>query len=107
MGLQPTSFAGIETCIQLGVFGILAKTDKPQSVADLATITGAEPELLSWSSWYKHSYWMDADHMHAGRIMKHLATMGVFVETGLDQYTRNGLTTTLALKRYSDAFPCM
>lgn len=39
--------------------------------------------------------------------MKHLATMGVFVETGLDQYERNGLTTTLALKRYSDAFPCM
>lgn len=39
--------------------------------------------------------------------MKHLATMGVFVETGMDEYGRNGLTTTLAIKRYSDAWPCM
>ncbi|KAJ5161243.1 hypothetical protein N7492_006635 [Penicillium capsulatum] len=85
---QPSSFACIETCIDLGIFSIMAKTDKPQSVASLASLTGAEPELL-------------------GRIMKHLATTGVFVETGLDQYGRNGLTTTLALKRYSDAFPCI
>lgn len=39
--------------------------------------------------------------------MKHLAAMGVFVETGMDEYGRNGLTTTLAIKRYNDAWPCM
>ncbi|KAJ5474461.1 hypothetical protein N7475_004027 [Penicillium sp. IBT 31633x] len=85
---QPTAFAGIETCIDLGIFFILAQTNKPKSVAELAAITGAEPELL-------------------GRIMKHLATMGVFVETDMDEYGRNGLTTTLAIQRYSDAWPCI
>ncbi|KAJ5196687.1 hypothetical protein N7449_007166 [Penicillium cf. viridicatum] len=85
---QPTAFAGIETCIDLGIFFILAQTDKPKTVAELAATTGAEPELL-------------------GRIMKHLATMGVFVETGMDEYGRNGLTTTLAIKRYNDAWPCI
>ncbi|KAJ5587182.1 uncharacterized protein N7459_002947 [Penicillium hispanicum] len=84
----PTSFAGIETCIDLGIFDLLAQTNKPKSVAELAKSTGAEPELL-------------------GRIMKHLATMGVLVETNADEYTRNGLTTTLAIKRYSDAWPCI
>ncbi|KAJ5533842.1 hypothetical protein N7527_000096, partial [Penicillium freii] len=85
---QPTAFAGIETCIELGIFFILAQTGKPKTVAELAATTGAEPELL-------------------GRIMKHLATMGVFVETGMDEYGRNGLTTTLAIKRYNDAWPCI
>ncbi|KAJ6186227.1 hypothetical protein N7519_007528 [Penicillium mononematosum] len=85
---QPTAFAGIETCIDLGIFFILAQTDKPKTVAELAATTGAEPELL-------------------GRIMKHLATMGVFIETGMDEYGRNGLTTTLSIKRYNDAWPCI
>jgi hypothetical protein len=39
--------------------------------------------------------------------MKHLATMRVFVENGSNVYSRNGFTTTLALKRYSDAWPAM
>lgn len=43
---QPTAFAGIETCIDLGIFFILAQTDKPRTVAELAATTGAEPELL-------------------------------------------------------------
>jgi hypothetical protein len=38
-----------------------------------------------------------------GRIMKHLATMGVFVETGMDEYGRNGLTTTLAISQAGSA----
>ncbi|KAJ5787090.1 hypothetical protein N7457_002080 [Penicillium paradoxum] len=85
---QPTAFAGIETCIDLGIFFLLAQTDKPKSVVELAATTGAEPELL-------------------GRIMKHLAAMGVFVETGRDEYGRNGLTTALAIKRFNDAWPCI
>lgn len=39
--------------------------------------------------------------------MKHLAAMGVIVETGLDEYRRNGFSTSLAIERYSDGFPCM
>lgn len=43
---QSTAFAAIETCIDLGIFPILAQSDQPKSVAELAEATGAEPELL-------------------------------------------------------------
>jgi hypothetical protein len=33
--------------------------------------------------------------------------MGVIKETGPDTYRRNGFSTSLSAKRYSDAYPCM
>jgi hypothetical protein len=33
--------------------------------------------------------------------------MGVIKETGPDTYKRNGFSTSLGAKRYSDAYPCM
>lgn len=43
---QGTAFAAIETCIDLGVFPILAQSNQSKSVTELAKATGAEPELL-------------------------------------------------------------
>lgn len=45
--------------------------------------------------------------MKIARLLKHLATMGVIAEAGEDTYRRNGFSTSLAMKRYSDAYPCM
>ncbi|CAI7584217.1 unnamed protein product [Penicillium manginii] len=85
---EPSYFAVIETCIDLGIFRLIAHTNEPKSVADLAVATGASEELLE-------------------RLLKHLATMGALVETGLNEYTHNGLTKTLSLERYSDAWPAI
>lgn len=43
-----TAFAAIETCIDLGIFPILAQSAQSRSVTELAKATGAEPELLGW-----------------------------------------------------------
>ncbi|EAU34843.1 conserved hypothetical protein [Aspergillus terreus NIH2624] len=85
---NPTAFAVVETALNLGVFRLLAASDQPRSVAELATATGADLELLS-----------------SERIMKHLAAVGAVTEAGLDLYARNGFSTTLSSTRYSDAFP--
>jgi hypothetical protein len=44
--IQPSYFAVIETCIDLGIFRLIAHTNEPKSVADLAVATGASEELL-------------------------------------------------------------
>lgn len=85
---QSTLYAAIETCVDLGVFPILAQDDTPKTAEELAKATNAEPLVLS-------------------RLLKHLGTMGVIAEVGEDTYRRNGFSTSLAIKRYSDAYPCM
>ncbi|KAL4931391.1 S-adenosyl-L-methionine-dependent methyltransferase [Aspergillus undulatus] len=85
---QSTLYAAIEACVDLGVFPILSKDDTPKTALELAEATGAEPLLLS-------------------RLLKHLGAMGVIAEAGEDTYRRNGFSTSLAMKRYSDAYPCM
>lgn len=42
-----------------------------------------------------------------GRLMKHLAAMGVITETGCDEYSPTGFSHVLTGKKYSDAFPLM
>lgn len=77
-------------------------------MAELAKESGAEPELLGEPG--HHSEFAISRSMtypRLGRLMRHLAAMGVFVEAGLDMYACNGLTKTLSLKRYSDAWPAM
>ncbi|KAL2869497.1 S-adenosyl-L-methionine-dependent methyltransferase [Aspergillus lucknowensis] len=85
---QSTIYAAIETCVELGVFPVLSKDDTPKTAAQLAEATNADPALLA-------------------RLLKHLATMGVIKETGPDTYRRNGFSSSLSAKRYSDAYPCM
>ncbi|PYH92255.1 S-adenosyl-L-methionine-dependent methyltransferase [Aspergillus ellipticus CBS 707.79] len=78
------TFAMIETAVDLGIFRLLSESDRPKSVVELSTATGADLQLLQ-------------------RIMKHLAAVGVVAETGLDQYARNGVSQTLSCTKYSDA----
>ncbi|KAL5046572.1 hypothetical protein BDW71DRAFT_197504 [Aspergillus fruticulosus] len=85
---QSTLYAAIETCVNLGVFVLLSKGDTPKTAAELAKATNADFLLLS-------------------RLLKHLSTMGVIAEAGEDTYRRNGFSTSLSNKRYSDAYPCM
>ncbi|KAL3447643.1 S-adenosyl-L-methionine-dependent methyltransferase [Aspergillus insuetus] len=85
---QSTLYAAIETCVDLGVFPVLSKDDTPKTAAELAEATNADPAMLA-------------------RLLKHLGAMGVIKETGPDTYRRNGFSTSLSAKRYSDAYPCM
>ncbi|CAI7587044.1 unnamed protein product [Penicillium glandicola] len=82
---QNTLFASMETVIDLGVFAILSKDEKPKSAADLAKATCADPVLLA-------------------RILRHLAAMGVILETGPNEYRRTGLSIMLSSQRYSDSY---
>ncbi|KAL1983736.1 hypothetical protein VTN96DRAFT_9992 [Rasamsonia emersonii] len=85
---QSTITAAIEIAIDLGVFKVLAKDEKPKSAAELAEATGAEPVFLS-------------------RILKHLAAMGVIYERGPDVYAATNFAKTLTIQKYGDGFPCM
>ncbi|KAL4881812.1 S-adenosyl-L-methionine-dependent methyltransferase [Aspergillus karnatakaensis] len=85
---QSTLYAAIETCVDLGVFPVLSKDDTPKTAVELAEATNADAGMLA-------------------RLLKHLAAMGVVAETGPDTYRRNGFSTSLSAKRYSDAYPCM
>ncbi|KAK6838832.1 hypothetical protein RU639_000482 [Aspergillus parasiticus] len=82
---QCTAFASIEACVHLRIFSLIASSDDPKAVRNLANATGADEHLL-------------------GRLLKHLAAMGVVTETGPDEYCRNGLSTALGMTRYSDAW---
>lgn len=42
-----------------------------------------------------------------GRILKHLAAMGVIKEAGPDTYQPTNFAKTLTIQKYSDGFPCM
>ncbi|OOF90203.1 hypothetical protein ASPCADRAFT_59926 [Aspergillus carbonarius ITEM 5010] len=81
-----TGFAAITTAIDLGIFCLLAENDQPKSVQELAQATGADFILLQ-------------------RIMKHLAAINAVIETEAGEYTRNGLSHTLAHTKYADSFP--
>ncbi|KAL4982245.1 S-adenosyl-L-methionine-dependent methyltransferase [Aspergillus falconensis] len=85
---ESTSYAALETAVALGLFNALGTNDESKTVAELAKATGAEPALL-------------------GRLMKHLAAMGVITETGCDEYCPTGFSKVLTVEKYSDAFPLM
>ncbi|KAJ5625074.1 Winged helix-turn-helix transcription repressor DNA-binding [Penicillium lagena] len=85
---ESTTYAAIHTGVDLGLFNVLSKDDKPKTVKELAESTSADPVLLA-------------------RIMKHLAAMGAVEETGADEYSPSGFSRVLAIERYNDAFPLM
>ncbi|ODM14728.1 hypothetical protein SI65_09917 [Aspergillus cristatus] len=85
---QSTTYAAIETGVDLGLFAILSRDDRPKSAAYLSEETGADLTLLA-------------------RLLKHLSAVGVVDETGPDEYRRTGFSITLGVPRYSDAYACM
>ncbi|PYH79787.1 S-adenosyl-L-methionine-dependent methyltransferase [Aspergillus uvarum CBS 121591] len=89
---ETTSYAAIETGINVDLFTALGTDDKPKTVAQLAKATNVDPVLLVYTP---------------GRMLKHLAAMGVLLETGKDTYQPTGFSKTLTEQKYSDAFPLM
>ncbi|RAH79729.1 S-adenosyl-L-methionine-dependent methyltransferase [Aspergillus japonicus CBS 114.51] len=89
---ETTSYAAIETGINVGIFTALGTDDSPKTVAQLAKTTNVDPVLLVCTP---------------GRMMKHLAAMGVLLETGKGTYQATGFSKTLTEEKYSDAFPLM
>ncbi|KAJ5163998.1 Winged helix-turn-helix transcription repressor DNA-binding [Penicillium coprophilum] len=85
---ESTSYAALETAVDINLFSALGTDDKPKTVAELAHATSVDPILL-------------------GRLMKHLAAMGTITETGYNEYCPTGLSKVLTVERYSDAFPLM
>ncbi|KAJ5384078.1 Winged helix-turn-helix transcription repressor DNA-binding [Penicillium concentricum] len=83
-----TSYAALETAVDINLFSALGTDDKPKTVAELAKATSVDPILL-------------------GRLMKHLAAMGTITETGYNEYCPTGFSKVLTVERYSDAFPLM
>ncbi|EKV08093.1 O-methyltransferase [Penicillium digitatum PHI26] len=84
---QTTLFASMEIAVDLGLFAVLSKDEKPKSADELAKATGADPVLLA-------------------RILKHLCAMGVILETGPNEYRRTGTSISLSLQRYSGSYAC-
>ncbi|KAJ5513696.1 Winged helix-turn-helix transcription repressor DNA-binding [Penicillium fimorum] len=85
---ETTSYAALETAVDINLFSALGTDDKPKTVAELAKTTSVDPILL-------------------GRLMKHLAAMGTITETGYNEYCPTGFSKVLTVERYSDAFPLM
>ncbi|KAJ5499348.1 Winged helix-turn-helix transcription repressor DNA-binding [Penicillium expansum] len=85
---ESTSYAALETAVDINLFSALDTDDKPKNVADLSKATSVDPILL-------------------GRLMKHLAAMGTISETGYNEYRSTGFSKVLTVERYSDAFPLM
>ncbi|KAJ5178356.1 uncharacterized protein N7500_001055 [Penicillium coprophilum] len=81
------TYACVEIGFDLGLFAILSKDEKPKSTAELAKAVGADPAFL-------------------GRILKHLSTMGVILQTGPDEYRRTGTTISLSWKLCIDSYAC-
>jgi len=70
-------FFATRVLIDLDVFRILTKAQKPMAVAELATQTGADQILLE-------------------RLIKHVCTQDYVRETGADEYEANDTTQVLA-----------
>ena len=61
------------------------KAESPKSPAELAKLTGAEPELLA-------------------RLLKHLAAMRTIYELDADKFVHTPLSEALTQSTYSDGF---
>ncbi|KAJ5835419.1 Winged helix-turn-helix transcription repressor DNA-binding [Penicillium robsamsonii] len=85
---ESTSYAALETAVDINLFSALGTDDKPKTVAELAKATSVDPILLE-------------------RLMKHLAAMGTITETGHNKYCPTGFSKVLTVEKYSGAFPLM
>ncbi|EGD91078.1 hypothetical protein H112_01667 [Trichophyton rubrum D6] len=84
---EPTTRAAIETAIDLGIFINLCKDDRPKTASKSAKATGAEEKLMA-------------------RIFKHLAAVGVILETRPDEYRRTWRSTSLCSQQYINFYRC-
>lgn len=75
LALEP---AVIRIGLDLDLFKILVDNEKPVTVSDLASKTGAATTLLA-------------------RLLRYLASVGVVTETGKDSFASNNITKTLTL----------
>ncbi|KAJ5360025.1 hypothetical protein N7517_009216 [Penicillium concentricum] len=82
---QTATYSSVQIGIDLGLFAILSKDDKPKSAAELAKATGADPALLA-------------------RILKHLSATGVILQTGANEYRRTGTSITLTWQLCTDSY---
>lgn len=91
--------------MDLGLFTILSKDDKPKKASEMAHAAGADSKLVCMPGLP-----FDAEvelTLMLARILKHLCAVGVILETGPNEYRRTGLSISLMSQRYSDAYPCM
>lgn len=108
MSSQSTIYAATEACVDLGVFAVLSKDDRPKTAEELATATGAEPVMLGMSTCRCNVMTACTDMSTLpARLLKHLCAMGTIAEAGPDTYRRTGFSTALSTKRFADAYPCM
>ncbi|MCJ1306215.1 hypothetical protein MMC08_009033, partial [Hypocenomyce scalaris] len=82
---EPALSVAARVAIALNVFEHLSK-DAGKSSSELAALTGADPVLL-------------------GRILKHLAAMGVIHEVDADSYASTSLARALTVPIYRDGIP--
>lgn len=73
---QPFRLAMAKIGVDLDIFSILNKSEKPLSLVDLAEKSGAAPALL-------------------GHILRTLSSFGMVKETSKDEFVANHITTLL------------
>jgi hypothetical protein len=104
---QPTLYGAIITAIDCGIFSTMGENpDSLMSVIQLSEATQTDPALLSLLICPKNAVYQPLNPF-SGRIMKHLAAMGVVQERAVDVYFPTSLSLTLALAKYADGFTCM
>lgn len=91
--------------MDLGLFTVLSKDDRPKKASDLAEAVGADTKLVCMSG----LFFLQGLKLISkpARILKHLSAVGVILETGPNEYLRTGLSTSLMSQRYNDAYQCM
>ncbi|TDZ41284.1 O-methyltransferase mpaG [Colletotrichum trifolii] len=85
---QPAAFTALTYAVDSGLFSLMAQSEGPQKVADLARTLGHDPALL-------------------GRIMRHLGAMQYLVETGPDEYKPTNFSDALTITSMGAGYPCV
>ncbi|KAI9872150.1 MAG: hypothetical protein M1830_002023, partial [Pleopsidium flavum] len=111
----PSNNSAIRVAIDLGVFEKLMQDEgSPKSSSQLGTAVGADPQLLgTFQSAHQITNTRPCEiqalkcTLHvSGRILRHLAAMGIIHETDADEYTSTTLSEALATKtHFSDGIP--
>ncbi|KAF4853492.1 O-methyltransferase mpaG [Colletotrichum siamense] len=85
---QPAAFTALTYAVDSGLFTLMAQTQAPQRVSDLACRLGHDPALI-------------------GRIMRHLGAMQYITETGPDEYKPTNFSNALTITSMGAGYPCV
>ncbi|KAL3292617.1 O-methyltransferase B [Colletotrichum asianum] len=85
---QPAPFTALTYAVDSGLFTLMARTQAPQRVSDLASRLGHDPALLR-------------------RIMRHLGAMQYITETGPDEYMPTNFSNALTITSMGAGYPCV